>query len=93
MTVAIILADFLMHSHIIFCENTVTQTKQVTTHPNIKTWVTKDMKSSLMDKKKAFLQGDKVRMKNLQKEFGRKVKLAKIRYQDEVEKRLTSGNA
>lgn len=40
-----------------------------------------------MDKNKAFLQGDKVRMRELQKEFRRKAKLAKIRYKDVVEKK------
>lgn len=40
-----------------------------------------------MDKNKAFLQGDKVRMRELQKEFRRKAKLAKIRYKDEVGKK------
>lgn len=51
------------------------------------------MKSCLVEKKKAFQQGDKVRMREQQKEFQRKAKLAKIRYKDEVEKKLTSGNA
>ncbi len=94
MTVVMILTDFLKYSpHILSSLKTVTQTKQITIHPNNKKWVTKDMKSCLVDKKKAFLQGDKVRMRELQKEFKRKAKLAKVRYKDEVEKKLTSGNA
>ncbi len=73
MTVVMILTDSeVLTSYIIFCEDTVTQTKQVTIHLNNKKWVTKDMKSCLVDKKKAFLQGDKVRMRELQKEFKRK---------------------
>lgn len=44
----------------------------------------------MVDKKKAFLQGDKVGMKELQK-FRRKAKLGRIRYKDEVEESLTLG--
>ena len=51
------------------------------------------MKACLVEKKKAFLQGDKARMRELQKEFWRKAKLAKIRCKDEMEKKITSGNA
>lgn len=51
------------------------------------------MKSCLVEKKRAFLQCDKVRMRELQKVFKRKTKLAKIRYKGDVKKKLTSGNA
>lgn len=51
------------------------------------------MKHCLVQKKKAFLQGDKLRVRELEKEFRRKAKLAKIHFKDKVEKKLTSGNA
>lgn len=86
------LSDVLT-SYIVFCEEIATQTKQITFHPNNKDWVTKDMKTCLVEKKRAFLQGDKVKVRELQKEFRRKSKLAKIRYKDEVEKKITLENA
>lgn len=46
-----------------------------------------------MCRKKAFLQGGKVRERELQKEFRREARLAKVKYKDKVEKNLTSGNA
>lgn len=44
-------------------------------------------------KKKAFLQGDKVRVRELKKVFRREARLVKIKYKDKMEKKLTSGNA
>lgn len=78
---------------IIFCEENITPTKQGTIHPNNKMWVTKDMKATLVQKKKVPLQGDKVRVRELQKVFRRRAGLAKIKHIDKVEKNLTSGNA
>lgn len=80
-------------SYILFCEDVVTTTKSITIHPNNKLWVTKDMKICLVLKKKAFLEGDTPRVRELQKEFRRKAKMAKIHYKDRVEQKLTSGNA
>lgn len=79
-------------SYILFCEDVVTPTKQITIHPNNKQWVTKDMKICLVLKKKAFLEGDTLRVRELQKEFRRKAKMAKIHYKDKVEQKLNSGN-
>lgn len=75
---------------IIFCEENITPTKQVTIHPNNKMWVTKDVKACPVQKKKVLLQGDKVRVRELQKVFRRRARLAKIKHK--VEKNLTSGN-
>ncbi len=49
------------------------------------------MKACLVKKKKAFLQGDTVRVRELQKEFRRKASLAKIKYKDSMEKKLRIG--
>ena len=51
------------------------------------------MKICLVQKKKAFLQGDKLRLRELEKEFRKMAKLAKIHYKNKVEQILTSGNA
>ena len=80
-------------SYILFCEDTVTPTKQITLHPNNKKWVTKESKICLNNKKMAFLQGDRLRVWELVKEFKRKAKLAKVHYKEVVEQKLISGNA
>lgn len=51
------------------------------------------MKACLVEKKKAFLQGDKARVRELQKDFRRQARWAKMNYKDKVERKLTSGNA
>lgn len=83
----------LITSYILFCEDTVTPIKQISIFPNNKKWVNKDIKICLVQKKKAFLEGDKLRVRELEKEFSRKAKLAKIDYKNKVEQKLTSGNA
>lgn len=45
-----------------------------------------------MQKKNAFLQGDKIRIRELKEEIRRKTRLAKTKYKDRVEMKLTSGN-
>lgn len=75
-------------THILFCEETVTSTILTIIHPNDKKWIFKGMKACL-----AFLQGDKIRVRELQKEFRRTARSAKIKYKDTVEKKLISGNA
>lgn len=82
----------VLTSYIMFCEDNVTLTKQVTLYPNNR-WVTKDMKYCLKEKKRAFLQGDKNRVRELQKQFRRQAAQAKRKYKDNVERKLTSGNA
>ena len=83
----------VLTSYFSFCEDTVTQTKQITIHPNNKKWVTRDMKICLVQKKAAFLQGDTLRVRELEKEFRRMARLSKISYKNKVEQKLTSGNA
>lgn len=69
-------------SYISYCDDTVTPTEQITLHPNNKQLITKDMNYCLVQKKRAFSQGDKLRVRELEKEFRRK---AKINYKDKVE--------
>ena len=51
------------------------------------------MKICLVQKKAAFLQGDTLRVRELEKEFRRMARLSKISYKNKVEQKLTSGNA
>ena len=55
--------------------------------------VTKDLKTYLNRKKYAFMRGDKAEMRELDKEFRRKAKLAKLAYKDKVEERIKVRNA
>ena len=67
-------------------------TKQISIFPNNKKWVNKEIKICLVQKKKAFPEGDKPRVRELEKEFRMKAKLAKIDYKNKVEQKLISGN-
>ncbi len=58
---------------------------------NKKKGVTKDMKFCVVQKKKAFLQSYRLKVRELEKEF--RAKLAKISCKNRVEKKLTSRNA
>ena len=68
-------------------------TKQVKLYPNNKLWITKDLKQCLKNKKVAFLQGVKHRMKECNRELRRKTILAKLHYKNKVEEKFTTGNA
>ena len=80
-------------SYLSFCVDTVIPTKQVKLYPNNKPWVTKDLKQCLNNKKVAFLQGDKNRVKECNSELRRKTRLAKLHYKNKVEEKFTTGNA
>lgn len=45
------------------------------------------MKHHFVQKKRALLRGDKLSVKELEKEFRRKAEMAKIRFKDKVEKK------
>ena len=80
-------------SYVRFCEDNVVQTKEVKIYPNNKPWVTKDLKQCLNEKKAAFLSGDRQKVKELDKEFKRKARIAKREYKDKVEDKFVTGNA
>ena len=67
--------------------------KTIRIFPNNKPWITKDRKVMLNQKKLAFLQGDIAYVRNLNKEFRSKVKMAKLQYKIKAEHKLLSGNA
>ena len=73
----------------------VIQTKTFRLFPNNKSWITKELKGILNEKKHAFLNGDctSVRGLNLNKELRSKLKLAKLQYKYKVERKLLCGNA
>ena len=76
-----------------FCEDCVRTSKTVRIVLNNKPWVTKDMTIYASKKKYAFMSGNKAEVRELDKESGRKAKLAKLAYKDKVEEKLKVGNA
>lgn len=80
-------------SYIKFCQDSVISSKTVRIYPNNKPWITKELKQCLNEKKIAFLQGDRQKVRELEKEFRAKVKKAKLDYKDKVEQRFRWGNA
>ena len=85
------LAD-TMTSYVQFCENIVIKSRDVRIFSN-KPWLNKELKGVLTEKKTAFLNKDKLKVKELNKEFRKKVFLAKLEYKDKVERNLFVGNA
>ncbi|XP_070534509.1 uncharacterized protein [Ptychodera flava] len=75
-----------------FCENIVVKTKSVRVFPNNKPWVTKEMKMFLNEKKLAFLQGDRSKYKEKEKEFRQQARIAKYKYRMKVEEKLKTNN-
>ncbi len=65
-------------SYLTFCTNSVIPSKKVRLYPNNKPWVTKDLKICLNKKKLPFLNGDRQKVNELEKEFRQKSELAKI---------------
>lgn len=80
-------------SYIQFCEENVVKTKEVKMYANNKPWITKELKACLNEKKIAFLKGDKHKVRDLEKEFQKKVKVAKKEYKDKIEEKYAKGNA
>jgi hypothetical protein len=79
--------------YIRFCEDCVVNQKTVKVFPNNKPWVTKDLKSCLVEKKYAFMCGDHSKVQEMNKEFRSKAWKAKLDYKGKVEEKLKVGNA
>ena len=80
-------------SYIQFCEETIKQTKTVGIFLKNKPSICKALKSVLIEKKMAFLNGDTASVGMLNKEVRSKAKLAKLEYKNKVERKLVNGNA
>ena len=81
-------------SYMQFCENTVIKSRDVCIFPNNKPWLNKELKGVLTEKKIVFfLNKGKLKVKELNKEFRKKVLLAKLEYKYKMERNLFVGNA
>ncbi len=75
-----------------YCESIVIPAKNVKVYPNSKPWASKSLKTLLQKKNKAFREGNKLELCNLQKEIKREVRAGKIRYKNKMEAQLRTNN-
>ena len=80
-------------SYIILCEDSTIPTKEVRIYPNNKPWTGKDLKQCLNEKKIAYLQGNKQKVRELEKQFRTKAKTARLEYKSKIEEHFKSMNA
>ena len=80
-------------SYIIFCEDSIIHTKEVRIYTNYKPWISKDLKQCLNEKNIVFLQGDKQKVRELEKQFRTKAKTARLEYKNKIEEHFKSMNA
>ena len=66
--------------------------KTVRCFANNKPWITSDIKQLLNQKKQAFRNGDRVRLRGVQHELRRTLKQAKVDYKNKVEGKLRDNN-
>ena len=67
-------------------------TKTVKIYPNNKPWISKSLKATLNEKKKAFQSGDKVERKRVQAKLRQEIIDAKKQYREKVEAQFEHGN-
>ncbi|XP_073668918.1 uncharacterized protein [Paramisgurnus dabryanus] len=75
-----------------FCLDNVVPTRSVRCFPNNKPWITCDVKDLLNEKKRAFKEGDHMKLRSVQGELKRKLKEAKEEYKKKVEQKLQENN-
>ncbi len=68
-----------------FCEDMLIPQKTVQTFANTKPWITKSIKSRMIERNKAFHAGDLERKRDLQKQIKYEIRRAKDRYTEKVE--------
>ncbi len=78
--------------YINYCVDTIIPVKQIKIFPNNKPWITKEMKSVLNEKKRAFRNGDRIEVKVIQKKIAEYSKECKDRYKEKIEKQFSDNN-
>lgn len=84
-------ATDVVTNYITFCEEMVVPTKTVKVFSNNKPWITKALKSTLNEKKIAYLSGNKIESKLIQNKLNKQIKAAKMEYKERVEKLFLEG--
>lgn len=78
--------------YINFCMEVAVPSRTVRCFPNNKPWITSDIKALLNEKKRAFRDRDKERLKQVQAELRVRLKEAKDSYRRKVEQKLQQNN-
>lgn len=66
--------------YIKFCIDSVIPNKTIKVYPNNKPWISNDLHALLKKKRAAFVEGDKSKLKGIQKEINTQVKRSKLDY-------------
>ena len=74
-----------------FWEENIVQTKRIKVYANFKPWVNRELKTILLKKRKALLEGDKQKQHELEKEFKWKNKQSRRQCKNKVKKKVTEG--
>ncbi|KAK0139729.1 hypothetical protein N1851_023362 [Merluccius polli] len=78
--------------YINFCVDTIVPPETVLCYPNNKPWVTKEVKTILNDKRRAFTAGNREEVRTIQRELKVKIKEAKQKYRRKLEWKLQQNN-
>ena len=74
----------IINSYVSFCESIHIETKTVTSDPNNKPWVTRELKQIIRGKRQAFARGDFGKVKELNHKLKQEIKGAKERYRGQT---------
>jgi hypothetical protein len=78
--------------YIQFCTDNAIPTKEIKVFPNNKPWITKEVKSVINKKKQIFGQGDKGKLKDIQKELKSVISAERAKYKDRIEQNFVEND-
>ena len=79
--------------YIQFCEESNVQKKTVKIYANQKPWVDKHLKSLIKEKRNAYLQNDKEKLKLIQKQIDVKISENKKKYKESIENKFKNNDS
>lgn len=82
----------MYYDYINFCRDNLVPARTVHCFQNNKPWITSDIKVLLNQKKMAFRDGDREKLKLVQRELKGTIKQAKLAYKRKVERKLQDNN-
>ena len=83
----------IVSSYINFCVDLCIPQKVVTCYPNNKPWITKELKATLNEKKKALASKDKDQLKHVQSILNKEIKTCKTVYKNKIEQLFNSNKS
>ena len=81
-----------VNSYILFCEELVVQSKQVTVYPNQKPWFTPNVKALLRERSVAFKSRNRERVISIRSEIRKAIQDSKVKYKRKLENVFATGN-